>query len=448
MVWIEGKFQFLGVLDALSILMWLIIIINSINVKYDKNKEFSHYRFYKLGFYAKFISAIVFSIIYIQFYEGGDSTAYWDTAQKLNNLLWKSPSGFFYEFFHNDATRERFINFDFQNTGMPPNWIYKEDEAWFAAKVFSILTFITFKSYFAMTMLTAFVSFRVSWMLYEVVLKYNLFTEKSAAIGTLLLPSTCFWCTGITKDMLIYICVIFLLIHLFTLLNPVQLKKFRSWILALLSFFLIINIRDFMLITALGPFFMALGARWSRGQSSGFAKWFIQLIFIALVVLSMISFLSSSKGQEFASEAELIQQDLRNNTTYGANRYDLGISDFSPGGMLRALPISIYTAFYRPYLWEGDSLFIRISAIEAFLFMLITLRFLFTNNLIQTLRFFRNNELMMASLVFALILGFFAGYTSGLFGVLVRFKAPLLPFLFLVLMYKKKQDQQNIEMKS
>jgi hypothetical protein len=46
----------------------------------------------------------------------------------------------------------------------------------------------------------------------------------------------------------------------------------------------------------------------------------------------------------------------------------------------------------------------------------------------------------MASLVFSLILGFFAGYTSGLFGVLVRFKAPLLPFLYLVLIYKNTQS--------
>jgi hypothetical protein len=55
--------------------------------------------------------------------------------------------------------------------------------------------------------------------------------------------------------------------------------------------------------------------------------------------------------------------------------------------------------------------------------------------------------MLMASLVFSLILGFFAGYTSGLFGVLVRFKAPLLPFLFLVLVYKKENDLPKKERK-
>jgi uncharacterized membrane protein YfcA len=109
--------------------------------------------------------------------------------------------------------------------------------------------------------------------------------------------------------------------------------------------------------------------------------------------------------------------------------------------MLRAFPISIFTAFSRPFIWDGGSLFIRLSAIEAFLFLILTIRFIFFRNILQKLKAIRNNELLMASMIFALILGFFAGYTSGLFGVLVRFKAPLLPFLFLVLMYKKENER-------
>jgi hypothetical protein len=446
MVWEEGKYQFLGFLDAISILIWLSIILSVINTTYQKNSDKPHFRYYKNGFYAKFISAILFSIIYIQFYAGGDSTAYWDTAQKMHNLLWEKPGAFFTELFSMDPLRIRATHFDFNTIGMPPNWIYKEDEAWFAAKVFTLLTFITFKSYFAMTMITAYVSFRVSWLLYEMVLKYKLFSEKTAAIGVLFLPSTCFWCTGITKDMIIYSSVIYLLIQLFTFLNPSKLKDFRNIFLAIVCIYLISNIRDFMIIAAAGPFFMALGARWSRAQNSGFSKWVIQLTFISLVLFAMTSFLGSEKGQEFAAEAEVIQKDLKTNNTYGDNKYDLGITDFSTGGMFRAMPISIYTAFYRPYIWEAGSLFIQISALEALFFLLITFRFLFVRNPFSTLKDIRNNELLMASLVFALILGFFAGYTSGLFGVLVRFKAPLLPFLFMVLMYQKQSEEKiNLE---
>lgn len=447
MFWEEGKFQFLGLMDAFSILIWFGILFSSISSKFSQNSSLTYYKYYTRGFNIKLFSSIIFSIVYIKMYEGGDSTAYWDCAQKFNNLFWESPSKFFHELFTNDPLRQRYNNFDITHTGMPPNWIYKEDEAWFAAKIFTLLSFITFKSYFAMTMITAYISFRVSWMLYEVVLKYELFNERTAAIGVLFLPSTCFWCTGITKDMLIYSSVLYLLIQGFTYLNPIQLKSFRNWLLTFVSIFLILNIRDFMIIVALGPFVMALGARWSRLQTSGFSKWLILIVMVVGILISMTVFLGSDKGKEFAVEAEVIQKDLKTNTTYGGNRYDLGVTDFSSFGMLRAMPLAIYTAFYRPYLWEGDSFFVRISALESLFFLLITLRFLYANNIFKSLSIIRNNELLMASLVFALILGFFAGYTSGLFGVLVRFKAPLLPFLFLVLMYKKQEEIPSVESK-
>lgn len=441
---IEGRFEFLGVFDAVSILIWIIILFSAVSSTYSKNQSLSHYRYYRTGFYVKFFSAIVFSVIYILKYYGGDSTAYWDSAQKLNNLFWESPLKYFKEIFTMDPLRMRYNSFDLE-TGLPPNWIYKEDEAWFAAKIFSLLTFITFKSYFAMTMVTSYISFKVSWLLYEVVLKYKIISERNGAIATLFLPSTCFWCTGITKDMIIYSSVIYLLIQLFTFLNKENLYGYRNLIYALMTIYLIISIRDFMLIAAVGPFFMALGARWSKRQESGFSKFFIQFLFLGVILFGVFIFLGSDKGQEFTKEAEVIQNDLNNNTTYSENRYDLGITDFSPVGMFRAMPISIFTAFYRPFLWEPGSLFIKISALEAFVFLILTMRLLFSGALMSSLREIRNNELLMASLVFALILGFFAGYTSGLFGVLVRFKAPLLPFLYLILNYKMEEESVKLE---
>lgn len=435
----EGLFHFLGILDAFSIFIWLIILLYLVSTTYKKNQKVSYYRYYRIGFYAKIFSAVIFSTIYIFEYSGGDSTAYWDSAQKLNNLFWESPSKYFYEIFTLDPNRVRYLSFNF-NVGLPPNWIYKEDEAWFAAKVYSLLTFITFKSYFAMTMITAYISFRVSWLLYEVVLKFKIIGERNGAIATLFLPSTCFWCTGVTKDTIIYCSVIYLLIQLFSFFNREIKNEYQNFILGLVVIYLILNIRDFMLLAAFGPFLLAIGARWSRKQSSGFSKFFIQFLFIGVVLLGVVLFFGSEKGQEFTKEAEMIHMDLNTNSTYSDNRYDLGISDFSAGGMIRAMPIAIFTAFYRPFLWDPGSLFIKISALEAFMFLILTIRILISGDFISFFKEIGNNELLMASLVFSLILGFFAGYTSGLFGVLVRFKAPLLPFLFLILMYVKKSD--------
>jgi hypothetical protein len=430
----EATFQFFGLIDGISIFVWLlIIVITSTNIR-NKNRELAHYKYYLPGLFIKLGSAIAFSILYIIKYEGGDTVAYWDCAQKLNNLLFHNFQWFLQEFFTTLPNRERFLHFDFQNTGMPPNWIYNENEGWFASKVMFLLSFITFRSYFAMTLLCAFFSFKASWILYEMALKYKAGTIRNLAIATLYLPSTAFWCTGISKDMIVYTCVIYALHYMFQFYDPSIKKGVFFYFKLLILYFLLSNIRDFMLVVALFPFLFSLGMRWSNRESySNSTKLLLKIFIVLMVLVGMLTFFSSSKAQEFSEEAQLIQTDLKNNTEYGGVRYDLGITDYSPIGMLKAMPISIYTAFFRPYIWEASSIFILISALETFLFVLLSATIPFRIGIRKFIKMVQENEFLITALVFSLILGYFAGYTSGLFGVLVRFKAPLLPFFYILL---------------
>lgn len=440
---LEGNFQFLGVLDAFSIFITLIVIIYLVNTSFNKHQSKQYFKYYKKAFYFKLIISIIFSIIYIHFYYGGDTAAYWDTSQKLGQLLWVNTDGFFHEMFTHSPNRIRYVNF--YPVGLPPTWIYQEDEAFFTSKVFTFISLITFRSYFAMTIICSYFSFKISWFLFEFLNSRNLIKENHLAYAVLFLPSTSFWCNGITKDLIIYYTVIYSLV--------VLCKKFiikeegfkLNLIKLFICFYLILNIRDFMIIVVLAPLFFSFGIKWSNNQSNTFSKISLRL-FIAFVSFIMISiFFSSDKAVEFTSEAQMIQQDLKNNTTYGTGKYDLGITDYSPIGMLKAFPISIFTTFYRPFLWEAKSLFVFLSSLESLLFIFLSLKFLFVGNFYKKLNTLFSNEILIILLTFVLILGFFAGYTSGLFGVLVRFKAPILPFLYIILVYnKKKADNEYI----
>ena len=436
----EGTYQFLGVFDALAIIIWFIILFTLVSSTYKKNENSSHYRYYRIGFYMKFFSAIAFSIIYIYKYDGGDTAAYWDTAQKFNNLFFEKPLFFFEEILSLEPMSSRYYSFD-MSTGVPPNWIYLEQEGLFTAKIYSLLTFVTFRSYFAMTFICAYFSFKASWKLFELAIKYKVSNERNLAIGTLFLPSTAFWCTGISKDTIVYYCVIYALVYLFSFFDKKAKKGFTFYFKLFLIYFLLSNIRDFMLLTAIGPFLFALGIRYSnRPENSNFTKFLTQLTLVFLIFIGMAIFFTSSKAVEITSEAQIIQSDLKNNTEYGGAKYDLGITDFTPFGMLKAMPNSIFTAFYRPFLWEAGSLFIFISAAETFMLLILTLNLILRSGFVLFIKRVRVNEFLIAALLFSLILGFFAGYTSGLFGVLVRFKAPLLPFLFILLTINLKKE--------
>jgi uncharacterized membrane protein YfcA len=124
---------------------------------------------------------------------------------------------------------------------------------------------------------------------------------------------------------------------------------------------------------------------------------------------------------------------MTTNKTYGTNRYDLGVTDYSPAGMIAAFPASVLAGFYRPYVWEALSTSLFLNGIESVVLIFYTLRFLLSGNVLKRIKRIRQHEFLIFAFFFAVILAFFAGFTSILFGVLVRFKAPVLPFLVIVL---------------
>jgi hypothetical protein len=163
-----------------------------------------------------------------------------------------------------------------------------------------------------------------------------------------------------------------------------------------------------------------------------------RFVFIGAMIVLTVAYIGGSAGlgdlnpDKYLEEVAIIQQDFAENKTYTGYRYDLGVSDYSPAGMLKAAPMSIITSFYRPFIWEANSVFLLLSGLEGLLLLYFTFRFFFNKKgITYQIRMIRKQEILIFAIVFATIFGFFVGFTAGLFNVLVRFKAPLLPFLFL-----------------
>jgi uncharacterized membrane protein YfcA len=189
-----------------------------------------------------------------------------------------------------------------------------------------------------------------------------------------------------------------------------------------------------MLIVALAPVLFAYSARIKRTLSENRIKrFFIRSFIILFTVTGILVFFQSSISEELIQEAAVINNDMTNNETYGDNRYDLGITDYSLGGMLRAAPNSIIAGLYRPFLWESLSVSLILNGLESMILLYLTFKFFFSKNVLQNIKLIREHEFLIYSFFLLIILAYFAGFTSILFGVLVRFKAPLIPFLIIVL---------------
>lgn len=431
--------------DIFPTLFWLVIIIV---IGYGiRNSKINtpHYKYFMPNLYLKIVSSLAFGLFYIFYYGGGDTTAYYDGAISLNNLFFKSPE----LFFENLTTKPEVTNwghyFD-ETTGYPPGWIYREPEAFFVSKLISILTFFTLKSYLASTLvISAFVTI-ASWKLFSLIRAYNFCNEKYLAFGILFLPSVNFWCSGISKDTIVLISTMLAVYHGFKIVSLTMKSSFRNWIFFAFNMFIIYHIRDFIFLAIMIPLMLAISARFVKIYGGG--DYVVILVRTAIFVggIALIGGSLISKSEEdflesnsLVQQAAAIQDDFSNNDTYGTKRYDLGEITFSPIGLAKTTPSAVITGIYRPFIWESLSATLILNGLESIILIYFTFRF-FRHKPFKKIKQIRGHEFLIFALFFVLIIAFMTGLTSGLYGVLVRLRAILLPFLFVLLTFEVEKE--------
>ncbi len=412
----------------------------------NNNKDKPFYKYYYWNLYAKIGFAVLYGLFYLVIYQGGDTIAYYDGSVTLNNLFLKSPELYFNELFNPPNTATITQYFDLQ-TGFPPGWIYREPEAWFVSKLMSLISFFTLNSYMAMTLIMAFITSIATWRLFLFIRHYGFNQDKWLAIAILLLPSVNFWCSGVSKDTLVYVAICFLVINTFSLLSNEKRRTLINLLGIIISGFVIYHIRSFILIAVLIPFGFALMTRVVKFFGGGnITVILVRTTFLiggfillgrSLLIQTEEEFLSSNT---FVQEAAIIQDDFEKNELYGDKKYNLDVS-FTPVGLIKAAPLTIITGIYRPFFWEALNPSLIFNGIESLLFIYFTFIF-FRRNFLKRVNMIRTNEFLIFCLIFTLIIAFMTGLTSILFGVLVRLRAPLLPF-FLIMMSIDINKQEN-----
>ena len=437
--------EFFTLPDLISAFLWLIIIIVIGFVIRSSNDDKPHYKYFMQNLYAKLIFSLGFAIIYIFIYGGGDTTAYFDGAMSLNNLFLKSPSLYFEEL-TSTPSRENFRAFYDQSTGFPPGWIYREPESFFTCKLISLFSFLSFKSYFALTFIMAFISTMVSWRLFELIRSFNFHKDRTLVFAILLLPSLNFWCSGISKDTITFLALAILIINSFKILIYKEVSV-GIVLKLLLAGFVIYHSRSFLLIVILIAFVFVITTRIVQYFGGGSL---LTSITRSLVVIVSIAILGGNiinqteaellESSELIQKASTTEKDFKSNESYGKNKYDIGEIEFSPVGLVRAAPNSMIAGIYRPFIWESFSPKLIINAIESIVLFYLTLLFVFKSP-VAKYRYIRNNQFLIFCLILVLTMAFITGLTSVIFGVLVRLRAPLIPFFIILLTIQPKFEK-------
>ncbi|WP_185270303.1 hypothetical protein [Adhaeribacter swui] len=393
----------------------------------------------------KLIGAIALGIIY-QFYYGGgrpsgDTFNYYNQGQIIVQAINRSFSTGLKLFMANGEFDQGTLQYASRIL-----W-YRSPTEYFIVKLSAFFSLLSFNTYTVIGLFFAVLSFSGMWALYQTFLKMFPQLYKELAIAVFFLPSVFFWGSGLLKDSITLGALGWLFYGFYA--TFIQKKNLLlSGLIILGAAYVIYTVKVYILLSFLPPALFWVFTENNQRIKSKALRNLAKPIFIGLGLV--VAYLGATKLTEGDTKYDLnnIEERSRINTIYltqqvqTGSAYNIGIFDGSISSLLTVGPQAIIVALYRPFLWEVRNPVMFLSAIEASIFIFLTLRFFFKTGFFKTLFLIGSKPILTFCFLFSLILAFGVGTNSGNFGTLVRYKIPFMPFylaaLYIMPSYTKR----------
>lgn len=401
-------------------------------------------KWFALGMAARILGALFYTAIYLFYYAGGDTIAYYATALPFVNMILTDP-GVGLELLFSDYSIENYNRFN-NNTGYPIHYIYMELNTYMVSRLIVPFLLLSFKSYLLTSILIATVSFFGPWKLYQLFKTLAPDSKTIALASTLFFPSVLFWGSGISKDTITYssLCYLVYAFYHTIILRKINLTRI---FFAIVTIFLIITIKPYIFIVILpGALIWLFFRSIQRIQIRFIRLAIIPFIFTLSLAIFAISFTylgdflgDYSSTEKIIEKAIVSQEDLKRDY-YGGNTFDIGKIEPTIIGILSKFPLATFFGFFGPTLIHVNNIVMLFSAIENTVLLYLSLAIFIRRNPLKTLQLISSSPFLVFCLSFSVLLAFAIGLSTPNFGALVRFKIPLVPFfcfLLLTIYYRK-----------
>jgi hypothetical protein len=422
--------DFISFADLLIVPVFLILVYFIANsIRSNKLEQNSSYRYYVSALMVKMIGAIGVCLIYVYYYRGGDTLAYYRDAGTMIKLFFKSPADAISMTLF-DINSGNYGAFD-GNTGWP---LFTYDKhAFGVVRLTWFMNMLSFTSYLGQAMLLSFVCFPAIWRLYQTMIYEFPNLEKQMAISVLFVPSVIFWGSGLLKDTITFaaVCLITSSLHQIVKMRKAYIK---NGVFMVFGAYLLILIKPYILFALLPGSALWVGGIVISGVKNILLKRSLTPFFIlmsigaAYVLLKVMGdTLGDYRVENVLNKAAITQQDLKQDY-YGGSTFDIGNFDPTIGGILRKAPAAINAALFRPYLWEARNPAMIMSAVENFIMLIMTIYFIWKLRFFNLFRLMFRHHFLFFSLSFSIFFAFSIGLTTSNFGSMVRYKIPAMPF--------------------
>ncbi|HZG01158.1 MAG TPA: hypothetical protein VEY71_09150 [Chitinophagales bacterium] len=405
-------------------------------------------KYYVIGLAVKLVGAAMVGVIYQFYYDGGDTTQYYNNARVIYNAFNDSP---FY-FYRLMLTGPNFSDPAVASYGY---WMYfhQDHAGWFFGKICGLLSIFSFGTYVPIAMCLAFISFLGAWSLFITFCKIYPSMHKQFAIAVLFIPSVVFWGSGVLKDSMTFASVGFMTSAVYNLFFERRRVFFNS-LLFFAAAYVGFKLKAYIVYSMLPALVFWVFLHIRSQVSTGALR--TMLGPVAILCAAIFGFLLVRQlGASFTESVERAQvfQDYhtllaeKNN----ASGYSLGATDGSFLSILSKIPAAANVTLFRPYLWETRNPVMLLSALESTLMMLFTLVIFWRTGFTNTFRSLARNPTAFFCMFFAIFFAFAVGFTAYNFGALVRYKIPCIPFfvagLYILKMQKVEDKAARLELK-
>jgi hypothetical protein len=421
--------EYITFIDFIIVPLFLIIFYFVANTIKNRNIEANpSYRFYVKGFAVKMLGAFLICMVYVFYYQSGDTTAYYHDCVAISKAFLKSPFQMIRLSFQGiDA--QVWSAFDYET-----DWLiysYDQHALWVDRLVWP-LCFVSLRSYIGTTMLLSFICYQALWRLYQTLVHEFPTLEKQMAFSIFFIPSVVFWGSGILKDS-ITLAAVAMFISSFHQIIKLKKSYLRNIFFLVFSSFLLLKIKPYIFFALLpGTIFWMTGYFLSKVQNKLVKTTIAPLMIIVSIGTGyiMLGFISNSLGDyrldNVLNKAVATQQDLKQEY-YGGSSFDIGDFDPTISGILSKAPIAINAALFRPYIWESYNPGMIVSGIENFILLALTIYLLIKIRVFNLFKLMFRHHFLFFSVTFSLFFAFSVGLTTSNFGSLVRYKIPAVP---------------------
>lgn len=367
----------------------------------------------------KLAAGIGLGLLYKYHYSVGDTFSFFDDASVLSKIFWKDPLAYFSILLSSD------------DSGVILNLLGNiQQRSLFLVKIVSGVNIVTGDSYWLTSIYFSLVSFGSAFWFFKKIATVFSGSKLAAAIAFLFFPSFVFWSSGIIKESLA-MAGLFILAGIFISLLTYSKLLWWEWLLALLSVFVVWNLKYYWIavflpvaITTLVIHFLTRKIQLKASLKILLWTAVFLIICFGVTLVHPNFYLENFLNVLVENYNEFIRVSLPTNVIH----YQL---DPTWESVFLNTPLALLSGLFRPFIWEATNTLQVLVAIEN---LVVLLLFLTSIMSLKAISKSSHKVLMFSTVVYILILCLFLALSTPNFGTLVRYKVGFQPFLIFILL--------------